>query len=286
MERLLSLLDNTDSSEIDIKEEFSAFVGKEHTPKSIAELVRLCNERANMIVSFPDSIDLCGTGWSKNPLNFNTSSTLGILLAKHWTKVAKHWNGSATSNSWSLEFLEEMGIDINADPEQLRQSYIEWGFAFLNARKIYPFLWRLAKVRKSYWQPTIFNILGPWLAPGNPKSQLIGCAFEDKIDLMLEASRLLWRDNVLIVRWNDWLDEVSPRTDTTAALLREWKIRKFTIEPGEYHVMDSELTDLNFGDITARTETAAGIISGRDTTSVAARLVLLNREVVEKCLLS
>jgi anthranilate phosphoribosyltransferase len=46
-------------------------------------------------------------------------------------------------------------------------------------------------VRKKYAKPTLFNIIGPLLSPANSDFQMIGCSFEDKMELMIEACKIL-----------------------------------------------------------------------------------------------
>gem|GEM_PF-3371739 len=63
--------------------------------------------------------------------------------------------------------------------------------AFLFAKTFFPIMKEFGQVRQEYGKPTIFNILGPLLAPANPKIQIIGCSAEDKMQLMAETCKLL-----------------------------------------------------------------------------------------------
>ncbi len=81
----------------------------------------------------PPTLDTCGTGGDgANTVNISTASA--IVVAACGVPVAKHGNRSASGNSGSAEVLTELGVEIEAAPEILRQCLIELGITFFYPR--------------------------------------------------------------------------------------------------------------------------------------------------------
>ena len=124
-------------------------------------------------VNADDAIDTCGTGGDgKNTLNISTASAL--LLASMGIKVAKHGNKAVSSKCGSGDVLEELGININYEPNKIEESINEHNFGFMFAPNYHGAMKYVGPVRKKIGKRTIFNILGPLLNPVECKKQIIG----------------------------------------------------------------------------------------------------------------
>lgn len=195
-------------------------VDKEVQAEELAEIIGFIKSKQAIKIDLPNAIDIAWTGWSWLP-RINTSTLCSLKLAKLWIKVAKHWNNASSWRFWSFDLIEILGYKIPNNKEEILEEVEENNVAFLYAKNFYPFLKEFAEVRKRYAKPTIFNILWPLLNPANTDYQIIWCSFEDKMELMIETCKILWRKNVLVVRWEDWLDEVT----------LSWKTKVLTLTP-------------------------------------------------------
>ncbi len=232
---------------------------KEISPNELAEIIKFIKSKQAIKINLPDSIDICGTGGSWLA-RINTSTLACLKLAKMWIKVTKHWNKASSGRFGSFDLLEILWVEIAESTEDVLREYTQNNIAFLYAKKFYPFFKEFAEVRKKYAKPTIFNIIWPLLNPANADYQIIGCSFEDKIELMIETCKILWRKNVLIVRGEDWLDEVTLSDKTLVYELKDWKIDKYYITPEDFGLKTVNISEIMAEKIEDKIDIARDII--------------------------
>ena len=170
----------SDSIEAKTKADFLAVLhDKGESAHEIASFVRVLLERAVPLeieeIGGP-IIDVCGTGGDGIDL-FNVSTAVTFVLAAGGATVVKHSNRGVTSRSGSADVLEALGVEIDLEPDDLRECIKRVGCGFIFARTYHPAFRVLAEMRQQLarrHQRTIFNLLGPLLNPARPKRQLIG----------------------------------------------------------------------------------------------------------------
>jgi len=276
------IYDNKLSNEI-LKNEFEEVVNKNYSSKELAELVLFIKSKQKIIVNLPNSIDVCGTWWSWLD-RLNTSTLTAIKLAKQWIWVAKHWNKASSWKFGSFDLLQYLDYQIPDNEKEIFNLYDSNNLVFLYANLLYPFLKDLAILRKDYKKPTIFNILGPLLSPVNSKVHLAWCWFEDKMELMIETFKILWKEKVLVVRWNDWLDEVTLSDNTNVYELNNWKIKNYEINPEQFWFNKVSLEKILISNEKDKINISKNIIKWQEKSSYN-DLVNLNVEVVKNILI-
>ncbi|MGF1452579.1 MAG: anthranilate phosphoribosyltransferase [Opitutales bacterium] len=135
------------------------------------------------------AIDIVGTG-GDGAGSFNISTTAALLVAAMGQPVIKHGNRSITSRCGSADFLEALGIPVEADPAKLRDGLAQFGFAFLFAPAWHPAFRSIMPVRKALaaeGQKTIFNLLGPLINPAQPAFELLGVFSDTWVQPLAEA---------------------------------------------------------------------------------------------------
>src|SRR5438477_475824 len=170
----------SDSIEAKTKADFLTVLhDKGESAHEIASFVRVLLERAVPLeieeIGGP-IIDVCGTGGDGIDL-FNVSTAVTFVLAAGGATVVKHGNRGVTSRSGSADVLEALGVEIDLEPDDLRECIKRVGCGFVFARTYHPAFRVLAEMRQQLarrHQRTIFNLLGPLLNPARPKRQLIG----------------------------------------------------------------------------------------------------------------
>jgi len=122
------------------------------------------------------AVDVCGTGGDHSG-SFNVSTATAFVVAAARVPVFKHGNRAQTSQSGSADFIEKVGLPIEAPDSVWRSALREINFAFFFAPAFHPAFAHVGPARKTLsaeGRRTIFNVMGPLLNPGRPVHQLVG----------------------------------------------------------------------------------------------------------------
>ena len=175
--------------------------------RSILTSLRNHSTRITPRVSGP-LIDTCGTGGDSIRL-FNVSTAAAIVACAASAKVAKHGNRSATGICGSADFLEYIGLDLNAPPVKVQSSIENIGIGFLFAPLFHPSMKNVSSVRKTIGIRTVFNKMGPLSNPcTNVSGQLIG-VFEPQLLEVFSKVCSDYLSEAMIVYAHDGFDELS-----------------------------------------------------------------------------
>lgn len=260
MKNFIKKVLENDISEADKLKMLQNVAEKKVTPSELAEIVNYLKSKQTIKIDLFDSIDICWTWWSGLD-RINTSTLTSLKLADMWIKIAKHWNNASSGRFGSFDLIEKLWYKIPNSKEETLEEYKNNNIAFLYAKFFFPFMKDFAEARKNYAKPTIFNILWPLLSPANSNYQMIGCSFEDKMELMIETCKILWKMNVIIVRWEDWLDEVTITWKTKVYELKNWSIKSYDINPEDFGFKKVKLDAILEKDINKKIELAKKIIA-------------------------
>ncbi|WP_017755578.1 anthranilate phosphoribosyltransferase [Calidifontibacillus oryziterrae] len=259
---------------------------------SLISLLRFRGETVDELVGFSKSmrahmthveyedesvIDTCGTG-GDGASTFNISTTSTIILSSLGVKVAKHGNRAVSSTSGSADVLEYLGINIQATPEEAKESMNENGMSFLFAPLYHAAMRYAATPRKDIGFRTIFNILGPIANPANCKYQLIGVYDTTFADKMAQALHRLGSKRVLLVTGRDGLDECTITTESDIVELNDGKITRTVITPEQFGLERGTMDEIRVSSVSESARVLEDVLSGRGNKG-ATNIVLLNAGV-------
>lgn len=179
-----------------------------------------------------EAIDVCGTGGSHTG-RYNVSTTVAFVLAALGVPVVKHGNRSITSRCGSADFLEELGLPVQAGDGDLRRALDETGFCFLFAPDFHPAFREIGPVRRELaaaGERTIFNLLGPLINPARPPIQVMGVFAARWVDPLARALDELGLRRGWVVH-GDWepgrgVDELTTAGGNQVAGFGEWSGRR------------------------------------------------------------
>jgi anthranilate phosphoribosyltransferase len=153
-------------------------------------------------------IDTCGTG-GDSIRTFNVSTAAAVVAAAAGANVAKHGNRSVSGICGSADFLEYVGLDLDAPPDKVRRCIEGIGIGFLFAPAFHPAMKNVAPARKTVGVRTVFNIVGPLSNPcTNISGQVIGVFEPSLIETLAEVCRG-YVNEAMIVHGADGFDELS-----------------------------------------------------------------------------
>jgi len=222
-------------------------------------------------------VDLVGTGGDGANL-FNVSTASTFVVAAAGAQVAKHGNRSVSSTSGSSDVLEELGMPLDLDPDQVARSIQEVGVGFMFAPAHHSAMRHAIGPRKDLGMRTIFNILGPLTNPAGVKRQVIGVFSPDLCQSMAEVLKALGGEHAMIVHSDDGLDEISIAAGTRVAELKDGNISSYHITPEEFGLERQSLEGLSVDSAAASAGLIRSALEGSkdEAAHKAAAIITLN----------
>ncbi len=178
-------------------------------------------------------VDTCGTGGDKIK-TFNISTTSAFVTAGAGISIAKHGNRSVTSKSGSADVLEQLGLNFDMEPSEVKHHIETIGIGFMFAPKFHPAMKHAIGPRKKIGIRTAFNILGPLTNPANADAQVLGVYSTEWVEPLAHVLKKLHCKEAMIVHGIDGLDEISIIGKTLIAWLRVGEISKIKVSPKDY----------------------------------------------------
>ena len=188
-------------------------------------------------------VDIVGTGGDGANL-FNVSTAATLVAAVAGCHVAKHGNGGVSGKSGSSDLLQQAGINLALNTEQITQSIKTHGIGFLFAPNHHVAMKHAMPIRRTLKTRTVFNILGPLTNPAGVKNAMIGVFNPSLCEPLANVFKNLGAEHVLVVGSVDNLDEISLATYTHVAELKDGKVSVYDIEPEDVGIESQTLKGL------------------------------------------
>lgn len=194
-------------------------------------------------VDIPNLIDTCGTGGTGIGI-FNVSTTSTFVASYCGAKVAKHGNRTATRKSGSADLLEQAGVSLSLQPDEIAKCIEEVGIGFMFAPAHHSAMKHVVGPRKEIGQKSIFNVLGPLTNPASARRQLMGVYDKKWMLPIAEVLKQLGSEHLIIVHSQDGLDEISIAAPTSVVEMKQGTISEFQISPEDFGFKTSSLDGL------------------------------------------
>ena len=198
---------------------------------------------AKVTVAIPNLIDTCGTGGTGIGI-FNVSTTSTFIASYCGAKVAKHGNRTATRKSGSADLLEQAGVSLSLQPDEIAKCIEEVGIGFMFAPAHHSAMKHVVGPRKEIGQKSIFNVLGPLTNPASARRQLMGVYDKKWMLPIAEVLKQLGSEHLFIVHSQDGLDEISIASPTSVVEMKQGTISEFQISPEDFGFKTSSLDGL------------------------------------------
>ncbi len=215
------------------------------------------SKAARLQVTSGTVVDTCGTGGDGLD-TFNISTAAAFVVAGAGITVAKHGNRSVSSKCGSADVLEQLGVNLEVDPEMVERAVNEIGIGFMFAPKFHAAMKYAAKARREVGIRSIFNMLGPLTNPAAASCQLLGVYKPQLTEMFANALKLLGCRRAFVVHGHDGLDEISVCDNTRVSELDNGVVKTYDIFPEKYFGEFAQPDSLTGGDSSVN----AGIING------------------------
>lgn len=235
---------------------------KHETPDEIFGIIKALQKHMQKIFFDFPVLDIVGTGGDRaNTVNISTGA--GILAASCGVKMVKHGNRSVSSQCGSADVLEELGIKINMEANNVIKSVIETGFGFCFAPNFHPAFKKINPIRKELVIPTCFNILGPLLNPAQAKYLMIGVFDENLLNLMAEVLIKLKVEHALVFHTNG-TDELSCIGPAQVIEITGSEKQNYILDPQHFGFAKCKLQDLQGGSAQHNAKLLVEVFAGKE----------------------
>lgn len=240
----------------------------------ITAAARVMRELAIPVTLTDDSaVDIVGTGGDGSNL-FNVSSAASFVVAAAGGRVAKHGNRSVSSNTGAADLLEEAGIYLGLNADQVARCIAEVGVGFMFAPQHHSAMKHAIGPRREMGMRTLFNVLGPLTNPAGARHYLLGVFDQALCKPLAEVLRELGARHALVVHSEDGLDEISLATSTRVAELKDGEITEYTITPEDAGVESQTLEGLQVDNSSQSLALIRAAFNGENTK--ASEMIALN----------
>ncbi len=237
-----------------------ALRAKGEAPAEVAALVDAMLARSRAVDVSGPLVDTCGTGGDRaHTVNISTMAALVVAGAGH--RVAKHGNRAASSSCGSADVLEELGVVIDLEPDDVAHCAEQAGITFCFAPVFHPALRHAAAPRREIGVATVFNFLGPLCNPARPTAQAVG-VFDARMATVMAEVFALRGVSALVVRGDDGLDELSTCTTSRVWSARDGVVTESVIDPQRLGLPQARPEDLRGGDAAFNADVVRRLVAG------------------------
>ena len=263
-----------DATEAQIGALLSALRAKGETESEIAGFAEGMREAARTIA--PDRsplVDTCGTGGDDYD-TINVSTTSAIVASGAGVPVAKHGNYSVSSSSGSADVLEEVGVNVEAEPPAVEAAIERDGIGFMLAPVFHPAMKAVIGPRKELGMRTVFNVLGPLTNPAGADAQVVGVYDPDLVPVLARALARMDVERALVVHGSG-MDEIAVHDETTVAEVRGDGTEEYTLSPADLGLERHDVEAVAGGAPAENARDMRGVVEG-DVTGAKREIILAN----------
>jgi anthranilate phosphoribosyltransferase len=171
---------------------------------------------------------------------------VGFVAAGGGLKVAKHGNRALSSKSGAADVLAELGVNLEATPDQQRRALDEAGICFLFAPAHHGAMRHVSPIRAELGFRTLFNLLGPLANPAGAQRQLLGVFDSRWVEPLARVLGALGAERAWTAH-GAGMDELTTTGETHVAEWRDGQVRLFTVTPEAVGLQRAALADLTGG---------------------------------------
>lgn len=204
-------------------------------------------------------LDTCGTGGDKIK-TFNISTISALVVAGTGIYIAKHGNRSVTSKCGSADLLEGLGVNLNLEPELVKNCIEQAGIGFMFAPLFHPAMKYAMPTRRELKIRTVFNILGPLTNPANAECHTLGVFHKDLVPVMANVLNNLGGKHIFTVHNSCGIDELAPVGINYITECNEGKMESFALTNKEFDVPDCNIKDILAGNLEENMNIALNIL--------------------------
>ena len=260
----------------------TALAIKGESIEEITGFARVMREFANRIQPQVkgDLLDTCGTG-GDSLKTFNISTITALVVAGVGVPVAKHGNRAVTSKCGSADLLEGLGVNINLDPEGVKNCIEKVGIGFMFAPLFHPAMKHAMPTRRELKIRTVFNILGPLTNPANAKCHILGVFKKELAPVMAKVLKILDASHVFTIHNSCGIDEIAPVGINYITEYHNGKLETYAVTNEDFNLPKCSINKILAGNLEENLKIAVGILKNHQN-GAKFNTVLMNSSLALK----
>ena len=223
------------------------------TIDEITGAATIMRAKAMKVTAPENTFDIVGTGGDSSG-TYNISTAAAIVTAACGIPIAKHGNRALSSKSGASDVLASLGVNLDADLDQVEMAIKDANIGFLMAPLYHKAMKHVGGPRVELGTRTIFNLLGPLTNPAEVKHQFSGAFSKDWIVPMATVLGNLGTKRAWVVHGSDGLDELTTTGPSFVAELKNGSVKTFEVSPEDAGITRTKSENLVGGnpDVNAR----------------------------------
>ncbi len=199
--------------------------------------------------------DCCGTG-GDGANTFNISTGAAIVAAAAGAKVCKNGGRSTTSTTGSVDVLEALGLNLEADLKTKLLGLEKFNLAFYSSPVSAELLAPIKQTCRKHKRTSFLSLLGPLASPVKLCGQVLGCGKESWLNILIDLQKQLIKEdsrhNALIIHSEFFedgskLDELSVCSKSQIIELGENHQQVFEFDPRDLGLKLGLKTEIESG---------------------------------------
>ncbi len=194
-------------------------------------------------------VENCGTGMDALK-TFNISTAASIVAAAGGVTMAKHGARAITSTCGTVDILEELGVDVECEPEIVKKSIEQAGIGIFNGMspKVHPVA--LGRILSQISFGTVLNIAASLANPVLPRYAVRGVYAPELLQQVPQIMRETGYCRALVVHGlcadgRRGMDEASTLGETLVAELKEdGSIHRYSFFPEDLGIKRGQVEEL------------------------------------------
>jgi len=195
--------------------------------------VMAIRSRAGVVASERETIDICGTGANSVSV-LNISTLAALVVAACGVPVAKHGNRTYHHAGSAGSVLQELGVHIDGNTEQVVRSLHETNFCYLTTARFVQSMRNITPICDEIGVRTVLNLIGPLCNPVAPAYYLLGVFAPEWTHPMAQILRHLGVKRAMVVHGPDGIDELSVTGPSFVTELKDGELSSYTLDPEQY----------------------------------------------------
>ena len=196
--------------------------------------------------------DCCGTGGDRSN-TFNISTTAAIIAAACNVNICKHGGRSSSSQTGSIDVLEALGLNLNAETNMKKMGLDKYHLAFYASKISGDLLAPIKQTCRKFKQTSFLSLLAPLANPVKLKGQIIGVGKPEWVGTMMALAEEIikrgLRQKFLLIHSITFdkefvLDELSSASSSHIYEINNNGHKEYKFDPRDYNLARGSFEDL------------------------------------------